>query len=53
LTDEQAWALAQLSKRITFSDCRSNAVSDVEAYQMVNATLLVGRTLANAGYAPR
>ncbi len=24
LTDDQAWALAQLCKRIGFTDCRSN-----------------------------
>ncbi|MBK6743621.1 MAG: hypothetical protein IPG66_11845 [Hydrogenophilales bacterium] len=53
LTDDQAWALAQLCKRICFTDCRSNAVSNDEAYQMIDATSLVGRVLAEAGYAPR
>ncbi len=53
LTDDQAWALAQLCKRIGFTDCRSNAVSQEEAYQMIDSTSLVGRVLAEAGYAPR
>lgn len=53
LTDAQAWALAELCKRITWSDCRSNAVSDQEAYLMIDATAKLGTALARAGYSPR
>lgn len=53
LSDDQAWALAQLCKRITFSDCRSNAVDEVEAYMMVDVTNKLRDTLARAGYNPR
>lgn len=53
LTDAQAWALAELCKRITWSDCRSNAVDDNEAYLMIDATAKLGGLLAKIGYAPR
>jgi Arc/MetJ-type ribon-helix-helix transcriptional regulator len=53
LPDELAWALAQLVKRIGFNDCRSLAVSDEEAWQMLNASEAVRKALAEAGYAPR
>lgn len=53
LSDDVAWALAELCKRITFSDCRSNAVDDDEAYKMIDATNKLGDTLNRAGYNPR
>ncbi len=53
LIDAQAWALAELCKRITWSDCRSNAVSDQEAYLMIDATAKLGTILARVGYSPR
>lgn len=53
LTDAQAWALAELCKRITWSDCRSNAVSDEEAYLMIDATTKLGAILARVGFSPR
>jgi hypothetical protein len=53
LSDEQAWALAELCKRITFSDCRGNAVNDNEAYMMIEATNKLGNVLGRAGYNPR
>ncbi len=53
ISEDQAWALAQLCKRIGFTDCRKNAVSQEEAYLMIDATTLVGRVLADAGYSPR
>lgn len=53
LTDAQAWALAELCKRITWSDCRRNAVDDNEAYLMIDATAKLGSLLAKVGYAPR
>ena len=53
LTDEQAWEFAQFLKRVCFSDYRSHAMSDEEAYQMVNAGERIRGALAEAGYAPR
>ena len=53
LTDEQAWNLAQFLKRAGFSDFRSNAQDEAEAYAMRDAAEIVRRALANAGYAPR
>ena len=53
LTDEQAWEYAQFLKRVCFSDYRSHATSDEEAYQMVNAGERIRRALAERGYAPR
>lgn len=53
LSHETAWALAELCKRITFSDCRSNAVDDDEAYRMIDATNKLGTALAGIGYNPR
>ena len=37
LTKTQAYALAELCKRIGFSDCRANAVDDAEARAMILA----------------
>ena len=53
LTDEQAWEYAQFLKRVCFSDYRSHATSDDEAYQMVNAGERLRRALAEQGYASR
>ncbi len=53
LTDAQAWELAQFFKRVCFSDYRSCATSDVEAYHMVDAGEQIRRALAGKGYAPR
>ena len=50
---DQAWALAQLLKRIGYSDCRALAEDDQQAYQMIQATEHVRRALADAGIAPR
>lgn len=48
-----ALALVQLLKRIGYSDCRSLAENDEQAYQMIHATEQVRRALAEAGIAPR
>ena len=48
LTEAQALALAQLVKRITWSEMRSNAVDD-----MRDAICKLQEALAGAGYAPR
>jgi len=53
LPEEQAWALAQLLKRIGFSDCRTLAEDEAQAYLMLHAAELVHRALAEAGCAPR
>ena len=53
LTDAQAWHLAQFLKRVGFTDFRSNAQDDDEAYAMDEAADLVAVALADAGYAPR
>jgi len=53
LTDSQAWQLAQFLKRACFSDYRSHATSEAEAYQMIDAGEHIRRVLAEQGYAPR
>ena len=53
MPQDQAWALAQLLKRIGHSDCRALAEDDQQAYQMIQATEHVRRALADAGIAPR
>lgn len=53
LTEGQAWALAELCKRITFADCKSNAIDNNEAHQMIAATDKLGEALAKAGYTTR
>lgn len=53
LSDKQAWALAQLLKRIGFSDCRGLAEDDEQARLMIAAAESVRAALAEAGYAPR
>lgn len=53
LTDGEAWNLAQFLKRVGFSDFRTNAQDDDEAYAMRDAAGRVRVALAEAGYAPR
>jgi hypothetical protein len=53
LTEPQAWELAQFFKRICFSDYRSCATNEAEAYLMRDAGELIRRALADQGYAPR
>jgi len=53
LSDEQAWALAQLLKRLGYSDCRGLAQDDNEAWLMMVAAERVRQALAEVGYAPR
>jgi hypothetical protein len=53
LTDAQAWQFAQFLKRVCFSDYRSHATSDAEAYHMIDAGELIRSALASQGYAPR
>ena len=49
----QAWALAQLLKRIGWSDCRSLAEDEEQTRLMIAAAERVRQALAGAGYAPR
>ena len=53
LEAEQAWALAQLVKRIGWSDCRSLAESEEQTCLMIQAAERVRAALAAAGHAPR
>jgi hypothetical protein len=53
LTDAQAWQFAQFLKRACFSDYRSHATSEAEAYQMIDAGEHIRRALADQGYSPR
>lgn len=53
LTEDQALALAQFVKRVTWSDFRQCAVDDDEAYLIGDAVNQVARSLADKGYAPR
>jgi hypothetical protein len=53
LSDEEALALAQLLKRLTWSDMRSCAVDDAETYTIRDAVGKLQDALGRAGYAPR
>ena len=53
LTENQAWELAQFLKRACFSDYRGHAISDEEAYHMIDAGERIRSALADQGYAPR
>jgi hypothetical protein len=53
LTETEAWELAQFLKRVCFSDYRSHATSDDEAYHMIDAGERIRSALADQGYAPR
>jgi len=53
LNAEQAWALAQLLKRIGWSECRTLAENEAQTRLMIAATERVRAALAEAGYAPR
>ncbi len=53
LTDAQAWNLAQFLRRVGFSEFRSNAQDEQEAYAMRDAAEIVRKALAEQGYAPR
>jgi len=53
LTNTEAMALAQFLKRACFSDYRSNAVDEEEAYQIRDAASHLQDALALKGFAPR
>ena len=53
LPDEEAQALAQFVKRVTWSAMRECAVDEAECYEIRAAIDKVQRALADASYAPR
>lgn len=53
LTEPEAWDFAQFLKRAGFSDYRSNAADQDEAYRMLNVGEKVRGALAAAGIDPR
>lgn len=53
LSEELADALAQFVKLVGFSEMRSNAVDDAEAYLIRDAIDRVRLGLANAGFSHR
>ena len=53
LTEVQAWAFAQLLKRVATDDYRRLAKNDDEAYAMRDAGDALRTALAAHGYAPR
>jgi thiazole synthase ThiGH ThiG subunit len=53
MSEAEAVALAQLCKRITFTDLRSCSVDNDEAYVMRDAVEKLQAALRSAGYAPR
>lgn len=53
LDESQAMALAQLVKRVGWSEIRRNAVSDDEAYMMRDALGELAKALRDSGFAPR
>lgn len=53
LNEQEAWDLAQLLKRLTFSEVRTCAVDEAEAYRMISATEKLRKALAEVGFSPR
>ncbi|MGY7515511.1 hypothetical protein L1R45_27745 [Klebsiella pneumoniae] len=52
LTHREAQALAQLVKRLGFSDCRGLATSDIEAYLMMDGINQMGSVPAEGEMTP-
>ncbi|WP_395009541.1 hypothetical protein [Undibacterium sp.] len=53
LPSDEAEALAEFLKRVGFSDFRSLAKSDEEAYLMQYGAAKIEKSLADAGHSPR
>lgn len=53
LTEQEAEDIAQFLKRAGFSDYRSNAVDQEEAYRMLNVGEKIREILAEKGFSPR
>ncbi|ENH3227644.1 TPA: DUF7706 family protein [Klebsiella oxytoca] len=53
LSKEEALALAQLLKQLTWADIRGCAADNNEAYTISDAVAKLQKSLAEAGYQPR
>jgi hypothetical protein len=53
LSPAQAWALAQLVKRLGYPHCRGLAEDEDQAWLMLIGAERLRQALAEAGYAPR
>lgn len=53
LSTDQAWALAQFVKGLSWDGMRACAVNDEEAYQIRDAIYQLQKALAEAGIEPR
>ena len=53
ITDDQVLALAQMVKRIHYSDMRQLSASEAETEEMAAAVTKLQRALDEAGYSPR
>lgn len=53
LPAHEALALAQLVKRIGWTELRQNAVDDDEAHDMAGAMIHLRKALAESGFNPR
>jgi len=53
LSEAQAWALAELCKRIGWADARALSVDEAETHQMIRATDRLAGALREAGFSPR
>ena len=53
LTRDEAWALAELCKRVGWTDLRQLAAGDDEADQMQAALIKIAKQLSLEGYSPR
>ena len=53
ISETEVWALAQLVKRIHFSDMRKLAVDDEETERMASAIVKLQKALDEVGYSPR
>lgn len=53
LTKDEAWALAEMCKRIGWTDLRQLSSGDDEADLMQSALVKIAKELAHSGFAPR
>ena len=53
LTDDEAWALAQMTKRMIWDDFHRLSSGRAERDDMGSATIKLRRALAEAGFDPR
>lgn len=53
LTEQEAWDYAQFLKRVGFSEFRTNAQDDDEAYRMLAVSEKIRRAINDLGINPR